>query len=192
MPDEQGFTVGQLLLAEDQTIKDSHRARIGFRDSLLYVTLGAVAVVAAAAQAELASTLPALPPACVVLGRTYLANDEMTGQRRHRVREELGPRLARPASAEGDFTAFGGEAHHRTDVRRRTRKTIQAVIDLTAFRAVPLAAPAVFWAAAPAGPGSLTAPAPTGRPAPAAPPARTGDSAPPAPPPPGAPGTAGP
>ena len=88
MPDEQGFTVGQLLLAEYQTIKDEHRARIGFRDNLLYVTLGAVAVVAAAAQAEQASTLPALPPACVVLGRTYLANDEKIAAIGHRAGDQ--------------------------------------------------------------------------------------------------------
>ncbi|MFJ9567028.1 hypothetical protein ACIRQQ_44220 [Streptomyces fuscichromogenes] len=59
---------------------------------------------------------------------------------------QLGPRLARLASGDGDFDTFGWEAYHRTDVRRRTRKLIQALIDLTAFCAVPPAAPAVFWA----------------------------------------------
>ncbi|MEV7980794.1 hypothetical protein [Streptomyces sp. NPDC086519] len=144
---EQGVTVGQLLLAEYQTIKDEQKARIGFRDNLLYVTLGVVAaVIAAAAQAKQASMLLALPPVCVVLGWTYLVNDEKISAIGLYVRDELGPRLAQLAAAEGDFRTFGWEAYHRTDVRRRTRKTIQAVIDLTAFCAVPLAALVVFWA----------------------------------------------
>ncbi|MER6081889.1 hypothetical protein [Streptomyces sp. NPDC001833] len=144
---EQGVTVGQLLLAEYQTIKDEQKARIGFRDNLLYVTLGVVAaVIAAAAQAKQASMLLALPPVCVVLGWTYLVNDEKISAIGLYVRDELGPRLAQLATADGDFSTFGWEAYHRTDVRRRTRKMIQAVIDLTAFCAVPLAALVVFWA----------------------------------------------
>ncbi|MER5522400.1 hypothetical protein [Streptomyces sp. NPDC002763] len=144
---EQGVTVGQLLLAEYQTIKDEQKARIGFRDNLLYVTLAVVAaVIAAAAQAKQASMLLALPPVCVVLGWTYLVNDEKISAIGLYVRDELGPRLAQLAPEGGDFSTFGWEAYHRTDVRRRTRKTIQAVIDLTAFCAVPLAALVVFWA----------------------------------------------
>ncbi|MEV7150137.1 hypothetical protein ACIBCP_35115 [Streptomyces sp. NPDC051287] len=144
---ERGVSVGQLLLAEYQTVKDEQKARIGFRDNLLYVTLGVVAaVIAAAAQAEQPAMLLALPPVCVVLGWTYLVNDEKISAIGHYVREDLGPRLARLAAAEGEFATFGWEAYHRTDVRRRTRKAIQAVIDLTAFCAVPLAALVVFWA----------------------------------------------
>ncbi|NUP35604.1 MAG: hypothetical protein HOY76_00935, partial [Streptomyces sp.] len=44
---EQEVTVGQLLLAEYQTIKDEQKTRIGFRDNLLYVTLTVVAAVIA-------------------------------------------------------------------------------------------------------------------------------------------------
>ncbi|MER6225467.1 hypothetical protein ACWCYL_30945 [Streptomyces sp. 900105755] len=149
---EQGVTVGQLLLAEYQAVKDEQKARIGFRDNLLYVTLAVVAaVIAAAAQAKQASMLLALPPVCVVLGWTYLVNDEKISAIGLYVRDELGPRLARLASAGGEFPTFGWEAYHRTDVRRRTRKAIQAVIDLTAFCAVPLAALVVFWAGADGG-----------------------------------------
>lgn len=144
---EQGVTVGQLLLAEYQTVKDEQKARIGFRDNLLYVTLAVVAaVIAAAGQAKQASMLIALPPVCVVLGWTYLVNDEKISAIGYYVRDELGPRLAQLASAEGEFATFGWEAYHRTDVRRRSRKAIQVVIDLTAFCVVPLAALVVFWA----------------------------------------------
>ncbi len=144
---EQDITVGQLLLAEYQTVKDEQKARIGFRDNLLYVTLAVVAaVIAAAAQAKQPAMLLALPPVCLVLGWTYLVNDEKITAIGHYVRDQLGPRLARLAAADDSFPTFGWEAYHRGDTRRRSRKTIQAVIDLTAFCGVPLAALVVFWA----------------------------------------------
>ncbi|CQR61686.1 hypothetical protein [Streptomyces leeuwenhoekii] len=153
---EQDVSVGQLLLAEYQTVKDEQKARIGFRDNLLYVTLAVVAaVIAAAAQAEQPAMLLALPPVCVVLGWTYLVNDEKISAIGLYVRDELGPRLAAQATAAGgggaDFSTFGWEAYHRRDARRRSRKAIQCVVDLVAFCAVPIAALAVFWASGDAG-----------------------------------------
>ncbi|MGW6738606.1 hypothetical protein [Streptomyces sp. NPDC055013] len=144
---EQDVTVGQLLLAEYQTVKDEQKARIGFRDNLLYVTLAAVAaVIAAAAQAEQPSMLLALPPVCVVLGWTYLVNDQKISAIGAYVREDLGPRLAELAEPGGGFEAFGWETAHRVDVRRKSRKAIQTVVDLTAFCLVPFAVLVVFWA----------------------------------------------
>ncbi|MFE4051749.1 hypothetical protein [Streptomyces sp. YIM B13518] len=143
---EQDLTVGQLLLAEYQTVKDEQKARIGFRDNLLYVTLAVVAAaIAAAAQAKQPSMLLALPPVCVVLGWTYLVNDEKISAIGRYVRDDLGPRLAALAANGSGFTTFGWEAYHRSDTRRRSRKAVQTVIDLTAFCAVPLAALVVFW-----------------------------------------------
>ncbi|WP_190218518.1 hypothetical protein [Streptomyces griseosporeus] len=144
---EQDVSVGQLLLAEYQSVKDEQKARIGFRDNLLYVTLAVVAaVIAAAAQAKQSSMLLALPPVCVVLGWTYLVNDEKISAIGRYVRDELGPRLSQLADTSGGFAAFGWETAHRSDARRGTRKAIQCVVDLTAFCAVPLAALVVFWA----------------------------------------------
>ncbi|GAA0647421.1 hypothetical protein GCM10009535_26460 [Streptomyces thermocarboxydovorans] len=144
---EQELTVGQLLLAEYQSVKDEQKARIGFRDNLLYVTLAVVAaVIAAAAQAKQPAMLVALPPVCVVLGWTYLVNDEKITAIGLYVRDDLGPRLARLAPGSDGFTTFGWEASHRRDSRRRFRKTVQVLIDLTAFCAVPLAALIVYWA----------------------------------------------
>ncbi|MGW0335280.1 hypothetical protein ACWD0J_25990 [Streptomyces sp. NPDC003011] len=143
---EQSVTVGQLLLAEYQSVKDEQKARIGFRDNLLYVTLAVVAaVIAATAQARQPSMLLALPPVCVVLGWTYLVNDEKISAIGRYVREDLGPRLAALAEPGGGFRAFGWETVHRGDARRRSRKTVQTVVDLTAFCVVPLAALVVFW-----------------------------------------------
>ncbi|MEU8688619.1 hypothetical protein [Streptomyces sp. NPDC048665] len=145
---ERDVTVGQLLLTEYQTLKDEQKTRIGFRDNLLYVTLTVVAaVIAAAAQAKQASMLLALPPVCVVLGWTYLVNDQKISAIGAYVRDDLGPRLTRLAGAPDDSSVFRWETEHRTDARRRSRKAIQCVVDLTAFCVVPLAALVLFWAA---------------------------------------------
>lgn len=106
---EQDVTVGQLLLAEYQSVKDEQKARIGFGDNLLYVTLAAV--IAAAAQAKQPSMLLALPPVCLVLGWTYLVNDEKISAIGLYVRDDLGPRLAALAAHGGGFTTFGWEAY---------------------------------------------------------------------------------
>ncbi|MFJ3638412.1 hypothetical protein ACIPRD_01490 [Streptomyces sp. NPDC090108] len=142
--DEAGL--GKLLLAEYQSVKDEQKARIGFRDNLLYVTLGVVAaVVAAAAQAKQTSMLLALPPVCVVLGWTYLVNDVKISTVGRYVREELTPRLA-GISGVDEAEVFRWEHFHRTDPRRWSRKAVQCVIDLLAFCVVPLAALTVYWA----------------------------------------------
>ncbi|MFF0597253.1 hypothetical protein [Streptomyces antibioticus] len=140
---EQDMGEGQLLLAEYQSVKDEQKARIGFRDNLLYVTLGVVAaVIAAAAQARQTSMLLALPPVCVVLGWTYLVNDEKISAIGRYVRGELTPRLA---AVTGAADVFGWETFHRGDARRTSRKIVQCVVDLLAFCVVPLAALTVYW-----------------------------------------------
>ncbi|MFJ8112812.1 hypothetical protein [Streptomyces sp. NPDC096132] len=140
---EQDVNAGQLLLVEYQSVKDEQKARIGFRDNLLYVTLAVVAaVIAAAAQARQTAMLLALPPVCVVLGWTYLVNDEKISAIGRYVRGELGPRLAAMA---GSAEVFGWETFHRGDSRRTSRKVVQCVVDLLAFCVVPLAALVVYW-----------------------------------------------
>ncbi|MEC3992127.1 hypothetical protein VSR01_00625 [Actinacidiphila sp. DG2A-62] len=141
--------VGQLLIAEYQSIKEEQRARIGFRDNLLYVTLAAVAGVAAASlEAARATMLLALPPVCVVLGWTYLVNDEKISAIGRYVRTELAPRLGELAGP-GAGAVFGWETAHRGDARRRSRKAVQCLVDLGAFCAVPLAALVGYWTDAP-------------------------------------------
>ncbi|MFF5010181.1 hypothetical protein ACFY3G_46135 [Streptomyces phaeochromogenes] len=152
---QQDVTVGQLLLAEYQSVKDEQKSRIGFRDNLLYVTLAVVAAVAAAsAQSGQTSMLLALPPVCVVLGWTYLVNDEKISAIGAYVRGDLGPRLADLAQIERS-AAFGWERAHRADTRRTSRKAIQCGVDLLAFCAVPLAGLVVYWAGGQVGRGLL-------------------------------------
>jgi hypothetical protein len=133
-----------ILLAEYGQIKEEQRARIGFRDNLLYVTLGAVtALTAVAAQTQHPDLVLALPLVCVVLGWTYLVNDEKISAIGRYVRTQLGPELASVTST--SITLFEWETFHRSDHKRASRKIIQTAVDLTAFLIVPLAALVAFW-----------------------------------------------
>jgi hypothetical protein len=133
-----------LLLAEYAQIKDEQRARIGFRDNLLYVTLAAVTAVAAvAAQTDYPQLILALPVVCLVLGWTHLVNDEKISAIGRYVRTELASRLAEATNVEEPL--FGWETYHRSDDRRISRKTTQTVVDLLAFLVTPFAALITFW-----------------------------------------------
>ena len=140
---------------EYQNVKDEQKARIGFRDNLLYVTLAVVAaVIAASAQAGQTSMLLALPPVCVVLGWTYLVNDEKISAIGAYVRGDLGPRLGRPRTDR----ALGGLRLGEGPSRRHpptSRKAIQCGVDLLAFCAVPFAGLVVYWAGGQVGWGLL-------------------------------------
>jgi hypothetical protein len=68
----------EIYLAEYKQLKDEQRARIGVRDNLIYATFTALAAVAVFAFGGVSPRYPALlllPPACIVLGWTYLSND---------------------------------------------------------------------------------------------------------------------
>ncbi|MET9861901.1 hypothetical protein ABZY93_21760 [Streptomyces smyrnaeus] len=133
-----------VLLAEYAQLKDEQRARIGFRDNLLYVTLAAVtAVTTIAAQTKLIQLILAMPVVCVVLGWTYLVNDEKISAIGRYTRTELASRLANATRMEEPL--FGWEFYHRSDTKRVSRKTTQAIVDLVAFLATPFAALVCFW-----------------------------------------------
>ncbi|MFF5283051.1 hypothetical protein [Streptomyces sp. NPDC013171] len=133
-----------MLLAEYAQIKDEQRARIGFRDNLLYVTLAAVtALTAVALQTKHPQLLLALPVVCIVLGWTYLVNDEKISAIGRYIRTELAGQLASGTST--GAPAFGWETFHRSDTKRVSRKVIQTIVDLTAFLFTPFSALVAFW-----------------------------------------------
>ncbi|MEU6664204.1 hypothetical protein [Streptomyces sp. NPDC046821] len=135
----------QVLLAEYEQIKEEQRARIGFRDNLIYATLGVMAAVIGStlARGGHLEMLLLLPPLSVVLGWTYLVNDEKISAVGRYIRDELSPRLAELTSNQA--TAFGWESAHRRDVHRRSRKRFQLAVDLMTFCGAPLAALVVYW-----------------------------------------------
>lgn len=139
---------GSLLLIEYEQIKGEQRSRIGFRDNLIYAMVAATAAVLAGTLQSHGSRayLLALPPAAVLLGWTYLVNDEKISAIGRYIRDSLGPQIESITQAQGK--AFGWESAHRSDQRRRSRKRIQLAVDLLAFCATPIAA-VIFYLTSP-------------------------------------------
>jgi hypothetical protein len=174
----QDVTVGGLLMLEYERVKGEQQARIGFRDNLLYASLASMAAVITAVLQRNGQTalLLLLPPVSVLLGWTYLVNDEKISAIGRYVREELSPRLAaladsrererdrerereraRDREQDGDpagarTEVFGWETAHRGDGRRWSRKCLQLAVDLITFCVAPVAAVVVYWTE---GPGSV-------------------------------------
>ncbi|MER5492303.1 hypothetical protein [Streptomyces sp. NPDC002490] len=154
MTTAEDITEGSLLLAEYDRIKEEQKARIGFRDNLLYVTLTAsTAVLAIAVQSKHHQLLLVLPVICLVLGWTYLVNDEKISAMGRYTRDCLGPRLTELSGAQ--FPVFGWEDYHRRDPDRVTRKRLQTFVDLFTYLAFPMAGVIVFWSSLPARPQLL-------------------------------------
>ncbi|MFJ5805959.1 hypothetical protein [Streptomyces sp. NPDC093093] len=137
-------TESKFLLAEYNCIKEEQKTRIGFRDNLLYFTLAAAtAVVAITVQSGQPQLLLAVPVICLVLGWTYLINDEKISSIGCYVREQLGPRLGELTAARS--TVFGWETYHRADASRTTRKRLQTAVDLLTYLALPMICMTAFW-----------------------------------------------
>lgn len=68
----------KVWLTEYDKLKAEQTQRIGFRDNLLYVTLGLFGLIIPAAIANAANyyALLVIPWICLILGWTYLINDE--------------------------------------------------------------------------------------------------------------------
>ncbi|MFF0867905.1 hypothetical protein ACFYUV_39520 [Nonomuraea sp. NPDC003560] len=147
MPSTPEISRAQLLLAEYQALKDEQKSRIGFRDNLLYVTIGAAVTASIAGmQFRAASVLLVLPLICLILGWTYLTNDEKISAIGRYIRGHLTPKLAASMAADTSETdMFAWETFHQADERRRSRKIFQCAIDLTCFCAIPLVALIGYW-----------------------------------------------
>lgn len=125
-----------VLLAEYRSLKDEQIARIGFRDNLVYVTLGVV-VTAYALSSDSPSYLPGaliVPVACFALGWTYLVNDYIISEIGRYLREHLAASLSEfNQIADAALPAIEWERYHRNDKRRQSRKRIQLLVDEVTF-----------------------------------------------------------
>lgn len=132
-------------MLEYQCVKDEQKIRINTRDNLLYATLTAMAVVVLATLQgrHAAPLLLLLPPVTIILGWTYLVNDQKISAIGRYVRESLTPELTRAADTATPI--FGWETAHRADSYRASRKFIQLVVDLTTFCLIPICAIIVYW-----------------------------------------------
>ncbi|QXQ99073.1 hypothetical protein [Streptomyces sp. WY228] len=137
-------TESKVLLAEYDRLKEEQKTRIGFRDNLLYFTLAAVtAVVAVTVHSGQAGLLLSVPAICLILGWTYLVNDEKISAIGCYVRDRLGPRLGELASARGAM--FGWEVYHRDVAGRAMRKRLQTTVDLFTYLILPMVCMIAFW-----------------------------------------------
>lgn len=139
------------LLEEYRALKAEQGRRIGFRDNLLYVTLGLFGAIASVALGEppQPSALLVIPLVCLALGWMYLVNDQKISAIGLYVRLELDDRIrALMGGAADDRPLFGWETVHRDDKRRKRRKFEQLFVDLVTFVVAGLIAIAIFCAMA--------------------------------------------
>ncbi|MFE1320887.1 hypothetical protein [Kitasatospora phosalacinea] len=137
-------TESKVLLAEYDCLKEEQKTRIGFRDNLLYFTLAAAtAVVAITVQSKQPPLLLTVPAICLILGWTYLVNDEKISAIGCYVRDLLGPRLGELTSANG--TVFGWEVYHRGVAGHAVRKRLQTAVDLFTYLVLPMVCTIAFW-----------------------------------------------
>ena len=142
----------QILMEEYRVLKAEQSMRIGFRDNLLYVTLGLFGALSSFAlnsdKGHYAFLV--IPWVCLVMGWTYVVNDEKISAIGRHVRYTLEDRLSALIGGSADEQyLFGWETAHRDDRRRKNRKYIQLFIDQVTFVISGLVALIVFWLLAP-------------------------------------------
>lgn len=137
-----------VLLLEYEQLKKEQNSRIRVRDNLIYASLiAAAAVVSAVLNSHDLRSLLLLPPVALILGWTYLINDQKISAAGHYIRCELSPSVA---FCVNEVSVFGWEDAHRGDRRRLSRKLMQLFVDLLAFCALPTTALMVYAANFPA------------------------------------------
>jgi hypothetical protein len=127
-----------VLMDEYTALKSEQSERIGFRDNLLYVTIGAVGGIASVALGGFGvhvSTMPEafllVPWVTAILGWTYIQNDQKITAIRQYIERELAPRIKVLIGAQEMPLVW--ERYHRDDPRRVERKAIQLAVDLGTF-----------------------------------------------------------
>jgi hypothetical protein len=140
-----------VLLAEYGALKAEQLGRIGFRDNLLYATVGAVGAIGAVAlgglgesKAKMLEAFLLVPWVTTILGWTYLVNDDKITSIREYIDAALAPRIRE--LTDGGPLPFEWERFHRADAHRRRRKGIQLAVDLVTFVVSGIGALAFFLA----------------------------------------------
>ena len=154
----------QIYLQEYDKLKEEQTQRIGFRDGMIYTTLGAFGALLAFVVTNNLNYYALLiaPWLCVILGWTYLVNDEKISAIGRYIRDILSKKITaivpeptltenNPANNQSNQnnddseTIFGWEIFHRSDDRRIRRKYEQLIIDEITFVFSGLTALFYFW-----------------------------------------------
>ncbi len=137
----------EVYLKEYEKLKDEQTQRIGFRDNLLYVTLGLFGTVITFAVSNKTNyyALLVVPWVCLILGWTYLVNDEKITAIGRYIRLNLAEKIKEHTSHTQIESIFGWEIAHRSDNRRKRRKIEQLIVDQITFVFPGLVALITFW-----------------------------------------------
>ncbi len=137
----------EVYLQEYEKLKDEQTQRIGFRDNLLYVTLGVFGTVITFAVSNKANyyALLVIPWVCLILGWTYLVNDEKITALGRYIRLTLVEKIKQQTGNTDTESIFGWEIAHRNDQRRKRRKIEQLIIDEITFVFSGIAGLVAFW-----------------------------------------------
>jgi hypothetical protein len=138
----------EVYLKEYEKLKEEQAQRIGFRDNMLYVTLGVFGGILSFAITGKNNyyALFVIPWVCLILGWTYLVNDEKISAIGRYIRLTLVEKIKEQTSYTDDVESiFGWEIAHRSDQRRKRRKIEQLIIDEITFVLSGVVALLAFW-----------------------------------------------
>ncbi len=139
-------------LNEYVKLKDEQITRMRFRDNLLYVTLmafgGIVSYAIMSTHEQYYYAFLVLPWVCLILGWTYLINDEKISAIGRYIRLRLVEKLGKLVHKQAD-SLFGWEIAHRDDKWRKSRKYFQLLIDEIVFCLSGCTSLLVFWLVVP-------------------------------------------
>ncbi|WP_414551696.1 hypothetical protein [Anabaena sp. CCY 0017] len=141
----------EVYLQEYEKLKDEQTQRIGFRDNLLYVTLGVFGAVISFAVASKANyyALLVIPWVSLILGWNYLVNDEKITAIGRYIRLILVAKIKETTGNPDIESIFGWEIAHRNDERRKRRKIAQLIIDQVTFVCSGMVGLIAFWLLSP-------------------------------------------
>ncbi|MDM8559801.1 hypothetical protein [Candidatus Parabeggiatoa sp. HSG14] len=134
-------------LNEYVKLKDEQITRMRFRDNLLYVTLaafGGVISYTISNPSQHYYTFLVLPWVCLILGWTYLVNDEKITAIGRYIRLTMTEKVGKLVNEQPELL-FGWEIAHRDDNWRKLRKKFQLLIDEVMFCLSGLVALGFFW-----------------------------------------------
>jgi hypothetical protein len=148
----------EIFFKEYDKLKTEQAQRIGFRDNLLYVTLGLFGSVVSFAVSNPANyyAFLVLPWVCLILGWTYIVNDEKISAIGRYIRYKLVDKIQEHTGYTDLETLFGWEIAHRDDKHRKRRKIQQLIIDEITFVVSGIIALVAFWVLVPQHPLNIT------------------------------------
>jgi NADH:ubiquinone oxidoreductase subunit 3 (subunit A) len=137
----------EILLKEYDKLKSEQAQRIGFRDNLLYVTLGLFGTVVPFAVSNPANyyALLVIPWVCLILGWTYLVNDEKISALGQYIRTELSERVKQITRDLQTESVFSWESYRRNSKGRKLRKIEQFIVNEVTFVIPGIIALVAFW-----------------------------------------------